>query len=226
MKMKKIGILAMALVMVLGLTGAAFAAWTDDLTIEGTVNTGNVDLDVEMVSSTFVYKVPGAGDTGYGLETVVNHVHGSTDPNAPMNGILIASAIAEDISVDGANTVTFTYNNLFPCIPFVCDVLLHYNGSIPVKVNDISWNFAGDEGDWISPLVVTGDIVGYAKIFYPDTHEFGAVVEEGYQLHYCDYVKIWLVIHLPQDPDLMNRSGTGTATFEVVQWNEYPYPPA
>ncbi|GAI37745.1 unnamed protein product [marine sediment metagenome] len=44
MRMKKVGLLSLALVLVLALTGAAFAKWSETLKIEGTVNTGELDV--------------------------------------------------------------------------------------------------------------------------------------------------------------------------------------
>ena len=40
--MKKIGILCLALVLALGSLGIGFAHWSDQLYVEGTVNTGEV----------------------------------------------------------------------------------------------------------------------------------------------------------------------------------------
>ncbi|MCD6391565.1 MAG: hypothetical protein J7L92_06220, partial [Dehalococcoidia bacterium] len=96
--MKKIGLLSLALVLALGTLGVGFAMWQDTVTIEGTVNTGSVDLDIEELSSTWVYKVPGEGP-----EIVVNHavipgIHATNDPDAPDGGILVASATADIVS--------------------------------------------------------------------------------------------------------------------------------
>jgi hypothetical protein len=41
--MKKLGLIALTLVLVLGLMGIGYAAWTEVLVINGTVNTGNLD---------------------------------------------------------------------------------------------------------------------------------------------------------------------------------------
>lgn len=43
--MKKIGLLVMALVVAMGLLGVGYAMWSEDLTIDGTVNTGDVDVE-------------------------------------------------------------------------------------------------------------------------------------------------------------------------------------
>jgi len=56
--MKKIGLIAIAIVLALGALGIGYAAWTDVITITGSVNTGSVNLDITGVSSTFDYKVP------------------------------------------------------------------------------------------------------------------------------------------------------------------------
>jgi hypothetical protein len=43
--MKRIGLLALVLVFVLGSLGVAFAMWSEELTIDTTVNTGDLDVD-------------------------------------------------------------------------------------------------------------------------------------------------------------------------------------
>jgi hypothetical protein len=71
----------------------------------------------------------------------------------------------------------------------------------------------------------------------PVNGTLGEEVVVGTQLHWCDYVKLIVTIHLPQEIDidipggegkilvptdfLMSKSGSGTVTIEVVQWNEY-----
>ena len=219
--MKKIGRIALAVVLAVGCLGIGYAAWTDTITISGTVNTGEVDLKIVKLSSTYVYK-----DLDTDGIVVVYEITEETGPvintfgTVPANGLLVASAVA---TKTGDDAVTFTYNNLFPCVEFVCDVMLHYQG-IPAKVNDITWTISDQvPAGWIDTLVADYDLVGYARIWDPETHQETDVVEEGYQLHECDYVWIYAVIHLPQDAP-MNATGTVTATFEVVQWNEYPYP--
>lgn len=48
--MKKIGLICLALVLALGSLGVGYALWSDSLYIEGTVNTGDVDVCVISVS--------------------------------------------------------------------------------------------------------------------------------------------------------------------------------
>jgi len=218
--MKKIGLLSLALVLALGTLGIAYAAWTDTITIEGTVNTGTLNIDPVAFSSTYIYKDTDSDEIATYFE--VKNALGQVvyfEGTIPEHKVLVASAVSEP---DGEDAVSFNYSNLFPCQTLVCDVLLHYDGSVPAKVNDISWEFTGDQGgDWITPLL-SGDVVGYARIYDEENEELtDIVVEEGYQLHECDYVLVWLEFHLPQDDTLMNRSATGTATIEVIQWNEY-----
>ena len=54
--MKKIGLLALAIVLALGALGIGYAAWTDTITINGTVNTGTVDINAIYFSGTDIYK--------------------------------------------------------------------------------------------------------------------------------------------------------------------------
>ena len=54
------------------------------------------------------------------------------------------------------------------------------------------------------------------------TRTISEPVDVGTQLHYCDYVYVRLIIHLPQDNALQGLSGAFTGTIGVIQWNEYP----
>ena len=235
----------MALVLALGSLGAAFAAWTDTVTLNGSVTTGTVDINVVGYSSTWVYKVPGAENE---IEVIHHNLPTEPDPR-PVGAIMVPRppdscqdfpyAIAYAIASPGAedDEVDVVYFNLFPSIDFIADILLHYEGSIPVKVNVANiTGVTGDQGgDWMTPL--------YNQPAYPanplpegiwiwgfestsagnrgDFYEYAV----GQQLHYCDYILIEFHMHLPQDGTLMTRSGSFTAELEVVQWNEYPHAP-
>lgn len=208
----KLGVIFIVSAMALAGIGAGFAAWTDTVYIDGTVSTGSVEWEVIDYSGTYVWKVFGADDTGYGPETVV-----TGDPNfnvPPEEGFLVA--YAEAMPHAGDLDVFVEFDNLFPCIWFKADIVIKYTGLIPGKINDIIYSYT-PEMDWLEPLIASGDIYATAR------DEAGNVVEIGYQLHENDVIFIELWIHIPQDNDLMLKSGAFTATFIVAQWNEYPY---
>jgi len=245
MKTAKIGAIFLISIMALAGIGAGYAAWTDTITIKGTVNTGDVDLDIVALSSTWVYKVPGEES-----EIVVNHalipgIHATVDPNAPSDpAFLVASATADIVSLTdyADNIVTVTFDNLFPCIYFCVDVLWHYDGSIPVKINDIVFQLdptsdpliadlfhgaimvrANENGD---PVYADGTAINPeldpSEVIKMNPDKI-VIVDEGTQLHGCDYVYGVVSLHVPQDDIYMNLDGSATLTIEVVQWNEYPY---
>jgi predicted ribosomally synthesized peptide with SipW-like signal peptide len=223
--MKKIGILCLALVLAVGSLGIGYAAWTDTLTIDGTVNTGTVDIDLYELSSTLVYK-----DLDTDLAVVVHQRKNLRDlgggigwsvvnvPPIPSNGLLVASAIA---TLGGGDPdVVFTWTNIFPSIDFTADVVWHYNGSIPAKVNDIDWGLASGS-EWLAPYTTLSMVI----IDSLDAGRIDDIVDEGYQLHYSDEILLEVTIHLPQDNDLMDKTASGWLNIEVVQWNEYPHTP-
>ncbi len=231
--LKRIGVLALALVIALGALGVAYTAWTDSVYIDGTVYTGTLDIDIVGVSSTFVYKVPGAPDTGFGPETVVNYVPGETDPNPPANGTLIASAITTSDTAPDADMAYMTFSGLFPGIDFWADLELEYFGTIPAKVS-VAEIFAADVSDttlnalwalgkatkndpirtgaWIAGELSTDDGASWAYIDDP----------LGLQLHQYDLVHIALHVNLPQEEQFQNLTNLGfTGIITVIQWNEF-----
>jgi hypothetical protein len=117
----------------------------------------------------------------------------------------------------GDDTVTVTFDNLFPQVPVSADFLLHYAGSIPVKVDLLDVQVLGINGAQIT-------------IEYFESNEFGDY-DEGrpialamMQLHYCDYIVVVITITLEQVQTNMNQQGTVVGTISVMQWNEVPDP--
>lgn len=253
----KLGVLFIVAAICLAALGIAYSAWTDTIFIHGTVTTGNVDINIVMLSETYVYKdLDTDGD-------VVCHKYinkaplepgqiGPSEwviPPIPENNILVASA---QTTMTDDDTVEITYTNLFPCRDFMADVELEYQGSIPVKIQLGDWVFDGDEieipgecdlqyEDWLEWAYAEG-ILTTTFFIKDEVGEYTIPVEEGYQLHEGDFLKLVVTIHLPQwlygvDDDcnietppvdvptdfLMDLSGSFSFNFVVVQWNEYPY---
>jgi len=220
--MRKTGLLVMALVLALGTLGVGYAAWTDTITIDGTVNTGDVDLEIIGYSGTYVWKTDIKEDadeievvTGM-LPLAVPTFAIDAFPNSGGDPDPVAYAIAEA----GTNTadITVTFENLFPCVDFVADFLLHYDGSIPVKIS-------------LADILITGIPAADATISYAfyesnangdEVALIGSEAVVGTQLHQCDYILVKIVIHVTQDETgaNMNASGTIDGTITVKQWNE------
>lgn len=231
--LKRIGVLALALVIALGALGVAYAAWTDSVYIGGTVNTGTLDIDISGVSSTFVYKVPGAPDTGFGPETVVHYVYGATDLEPPVGGTLISSAVTVADNTPDADLATMTFSGLFPDIDFIADLELEYLGTIPAKVQ-VAEIYADDPGDtklaalWTLGKVTKGDPIRYGawidgELSVNDGYDWTYIDDPlGLQLHKYDLVHVTLHVNLPEEEQFQNLVNLGfTGIVTVIQWNEY-----
>jgi hypothetical protein len=235
--MKRIGLLTMALVLALGSLGVAYAAWTDDIAIEGSVNTGDVNLNVVDYSGTWVYKC-------LDDDSIVN-LHGwmtASPPTCPdcANAELVAWAGAGPLLQNTGlvdDGVRVWFENIFPCQDFMVDILLHYDGSVPAKLFADVIEVGG------SPALIANLDVDFMAWqlpgFDPDTdmadiHDWlipANMIDVGHQVHFCDYILVAMNVHLPQDNNLMNLDGTFRARIQAIQWNEYvedsgfyPYP--
>jgi len=212
--MKKIGLLALTLIIALGALGVGYAAWTDTINITGTVHTGTLNIDVTGYSGTWVYKVP--GDVAnhefwmYRGDAAVPFQPPAGNPTNPPFEVAHAVALP-----GGEDAITVEFVNLFPDVDFQADATLTYTGSIPCKINAITWDFG--QNAWI------GDLIAKGRIYATAQNAAGDTVLAGYQMHNGDTVHLVLHINLPEDNALMNQSGSFTAKVTVVQWNEYPY---
>jgi predicted ribosomally synthesized peptide with SipW-like signal peptide len=225
--MKKIGLISLALVMALGALGVTFAGWTDTVTVNGTVNTGDVVLEIEGYSGTIVWKVDDDRNEIYVqhgmLPLDMDDVPFKIIDAFPNDGDVPADLDPVATAMAGPGTTTdifIEFENLFPCVDFMADFLLHYAGSIPVKVD---------------VLELTADVPGLTagstvSIEYWESNQAGDKIGQEpmelamMQLHYCDYILVVITIHVEQDNANQNLTGTITGEIGVKQWNEVVVP--
>lgn len=110
--MKKSKMLAFALSAAIMVMGAGYAAWTETVTINNTVETGNLDVDTQTPTVT-VYSKTGVVDASIAAK--------STSLSNPANG-------------DSSATVTL--GNLYPGAIVNVTVPVKNVGSIPVKLDN------------------------------------------------------------------------------------------
>ncbi len=110
--MKKVKYIALILVLALGLIGGAYAAWTDTLEIEATVDTA--ELNMEFVS----LAVWGAGPQGTDKYMTGGH------------------------SGNGTKKATFWIENMYPEAKASFAMFAQNKGDIPVKLSDVEVTFS------------------------------------------------------------------------------------
>ena len=221
MKTAKLGALFLISIMALAGVGAGYAAWTDTITIDGSVNTGSVGWKFTAYSGTWVYK-----DT---VEETCIESDVELDLTLPKyaNYILVAYSKAEQ-GIDGDHHATFTFDNLFPCIDFMADVWITYTGTVPGKISTITvrdfWPDTADEHliDPYTRLDVTiYDAAGGVVKDWQDI-PFDPSIFCGWQLHLGYKIYIVMTIHLEQLDILMDLDDCGfDMDIEVIQWNKY-----
>ena len=133
MKFGKVGLLFLVLTLVLGSMGVGYAMWDKTLDINGTVNTGEVNLEILSASSD---DPPGAIDPGKDKDV------GCT------------TAVIDD----GGQSITVTVTNGYPCYEVYVHFTVHNSGTIPVKLQLVTltappeitlsgWNSIGEQID-------------------------------------------------------------------------------
>jgi predicted ribosomally synthesized peptide with SipW-like signal peptide len=241
MTKKKIGLLALALVLALGALGVGYAAWTDQITVTGTVSTGDLDIEAQYFSGTDIYKDLTTDNVSVvfwlkdfdGIEVW----HSGTVPDP---GVLVASAEAHPVGVAADDTVGITVTGAFPTNSLCADVIVHCVGSVPAKLTvDIAstddklvWLYENGYVTWKAQRVTIVDNRPTGSFSYTP----GEVINPEdwpVQLENCEYLKIWLYLDLPQADANFGSSGYDqdsfmnitlaefTATIDAIQWNKF-----
>lgn len=202
--MKKITVLCLALVIVLGATGATFALWSKTLYIDATVNTGEVDAEFDRAFTDDDYVV---NDPDRDLtDPVTGEDPDASGKNVDRKDKDVGNCWAV-IDPNDAQVVHITINNGYPCYYCTAFFDIVNTGSVPVKVNKLS-------------------LIGVPSEVTVEWTQ----IEEGMQLDPAGMGPgPWVLegdldMHVEQIA-AENATYTFSAEIELVQWNEYPYPP-
>lgn len=237
MKGNKFGVLFIISVMALAGVGASYASWFDEVIVTGTVNTGHLRLELVEISETYVYK-----------DTIDHTCEVFGEPQQTSGTFIeVAKAYWKTIppanSVPGPGTYEFEFDNIFPCVDFEVNLLFHLEAeSIPGRlVYTTPWYYTnviidGVETDVVQQLkneyINSNGVYGmHYGLYWADAdgnyidkngdNIVPDLLEEGAQIHGCEYFLLIVWIHLPQWDWLMDLDWTMGVTFEVGQWNHY-----
>ena len=244
--MKKIGFLVLAIVLAIGSLGIGYAAWTDTLYINGTVNTGEVNIDAEYFSGTTVYKEIATGVT---FEYMwVEDASGALmweNMTEPSGAAFFEVASAGSAPGATEDHVDMTFTDLYPYdrggdMPdgLMADFIIHNSGTVPVMVEAdifseseyLAWLW--DNG-YVTVVAYRVTIVDDPQVIDDFSLTFGDPICGPIQMEPCNYAKVMLYIDLPQWDDEFGDSGytqdsfmgltnqTFTGTIYAIQWNEY-----
>ena len=266
MKNNKISVIFFVSILSLAGVGISYAGFTDTISVYGMVNTATVELEIiPWFSGTWVWKI---WDLDYipadpdwpGLDIIWDYAgeilicSGFTQfkptdimiedwlgvENGQYELISFSEAGPGGTHGDIESDIDFEYNNIFPCIDFSADFIIHYIGSIPAKIDpEIIIETMYPEGDhgWLDELYNYDNpehpdwginIEAYrAYVWYNVQDDSVAnvditdeVILPGFQLHYCDNIYVQVTIHLPQDDKWQGLYGEFFTKIGVTQWND------
>lgn len=192
--MKKVKIYALALVLVLSCLGVSYAAWSDELVVEGSVETGDIDV----YFSDF---------------DVVYDADANTKDDEEVATVSLVSVCEDD------KELKFEIDNAYPQFMANIEFEVHNQGSIPVKLQSVDIDAPGelevenaawwcrDCGNW-----------KWKCECEPEEPE----LEVGTQLNTCDRAEGSIGVEV--SPDCSAEQGetyTFTVTYDFIQWNKY-----
>jgi predicted ribosomally synthesized peptide with SipW-like signal peptide len=223
--MRKLILIALALVLAMGALGVGYASWTDKVTVGGPVTTGSVCAKWTTVTSQDGPTGPppwvvgvGNGDPNLDVTAITDNPNGwptytvlyKTDKN-------VASTVITGMFT---NTVTITVNNAYPLYMNDMEVEFTNCGTIPVTLESIvitPLNFTLADQPWADATHPSNG----GQIWVRVANGIGTQLEPG-------DIKAASVKFVVQQSAAQNAGAVGgppayqfTITWKVIQWNEY-----
>ena len=234
--MRKIGLLSLALVLALGSIGVGYAAWTQTLYIEGTVETGSVCIDVGTFGILDPYEPEKFGGDYPPIPAdradwtcLDGFVRNWDLPGGPRiwqldKNVAWGDVVPVPCEETGLwKTLRVTLYNAYPSYFNEMRFYPENCGTLPWRIDHviIRWDQGGEEQEFLIlsegttvKMDYTGDGDYELEIQWKDS--FGAQIHPG-----GDPPEISFWIHVLQ-PAPQKSTLEFTAELVVVQWNKYP----
>jgi hypothetical protein len=246
--MKKVGFLALAIVTVLATLGIGFSMWSQTVTVNGSVTTGNVLFGIRDGGGND--QAPD-GVTPPGQIFPTSSAQGYVDPRVPpftvipnwnQNAIPFITGdknVASATSVNGPflfhgtlyngdnihdyySSITETVTNAYPFYAPTMYWIVSSNSSVPVKINTFVVN---------DPNNILGTVVFYWQVFEtlspgqtPYIYGHGALSDLATALGHTQMEigqQIYMLITMVfQESTPQSTSGSFTVSINAAQWNE------
>lgn len=222
---------ALFIVSIFVLTGLSitYAAWTDALYISGTVSTGEVCW--EFYACGLLDELPptdpGGDYVGMGSPYADYTCRPGFAGPPPFfwhndKNVGWATQLIEDKDANGCyETLTVTFNNVYPCYFNSLSFYVHNCGTIPIKVDHVEINGEIFTANFYKAVDISGNGVNDFEIRYGDN--FGTQIEPG-EYSFNEF-SIWFHVLQDEDPEFQGGTFTFTISIVCIQWNEYPLGP-
>jgi hypothetical protein len=209
----------MTMILALGSLGVGYAAWTDNIAVNGTVSTGDLDIEIDTSSIWINSDEPGSGNVDdnvfWSLERprLLNPVWWG-DPDQKDVGSTTVSAITPD-------SVSVTIDNGYPYYYVHLAFVVHNNGSVPFRIWKVEF-YTADGQTLVNTVYANSnryvylDIAGTSE---PDVQIWWGD-PPGTQLEYCETEDISFEILVLQ-PAPQNTALDFTIKMVAIQWDEY-----
>jgi hypothetical protein len=225
----------MTVILALGGMGIGYAAWTDTIWVDGSVNTGEVCIEVtcpfgpsgESSDPSPPYTVA-QGAPAFSLDYNARPEVAGTpdfwvDPVRTDKNVAWVTSNCEELTPP-RKLVTLTFHNVYPSYFSHLAFGLRNCGTIPIKMDHVIFTDQWGRSQTITKTdYLTFDLSGNDtddfELYWGDN--FGAQLEPGGGWS----MDFWT--HFMQDEGIdFSQPQTFTLTIEivVVQWNEYPLP--
>jgi predicted ribosomally synthesized peptide with SipW-like signal peptide len=228
--MKKIGLLCLALVLAVGALGIGYAAWTDTITIGGSVTTGDVCIEFtcpfgpsgESEDASPPYTAgEGASASSFDWNATVEGSNFWLDPVRMDKNVAWVTSNCTEVTPP-RKAVTLTFHNVYPSYFSHIAFGIHNCGTIPVKLDHVTFTDANgnaqtlyDDGYLVFDLSNNG--TNDFELYWGDNF--------GDQIEPCSGWSMDFWTHFMQDEGIdFSVPHTYTLTIEivVVQWDGYP----
>jgi len=229
--MKKIGLISLALVLALGALGVGFAAWTDTITISGTVTTGEVDWEIgtcSLLDDDEPVDPGGDADTttpdytcddGFPWNEEKTNFYWELDKNVGWGEQeILANADGE------RHLMKVTLHNAYPSYFNSLSFYPRNTGTVPIKIDHvvIYGTMAGDvkvnKVGTLHRFDFNTDGLADFEIQWGDS--FGNQLEPGGG---SAEISFWMHVLQPCPQSMLDQLNF-TIELVCVQWNEYPLP--